>query len=97
MKAGEKSARPKSTAATSAGPVSSAAQGAHVYVSTGTSASDAALPGAARRNSPTRPSTIRCWDLYATAADTLRFLRALVSGTVFDDPATLGLMQRRAS
>jgi D-alanyl-D-alanine carboxypeptidase len=34
-------------------------------------------------------------DLYATADDTLRFLRALVRGEVFDDPATLELMRQR--
>lgn len=34
-------------------------------------------------------------DLYGTAGDTLAFLRALVRGQVFDDPTTLGEMQRR--
>jgi len=34
-------------------------------------------------------------DLYGTAGDTLAFLRGLVRGEVFDDPATLAEMQRR--
>jgi len=34
-------------------------------------------------------------DLIGTASDALRFLRALVRGEVFRDPATLGLMQGR--
>ena len=34
-------------------------------------------------------------DLYSTADDTLAFLRALIRGEVFDDPATLSLMQQR--
>ena len=33
--------------------------------------------------------------VYSTAEDTLRFLRALTRGSVFDDPATLLLMQQR--
>ncbi len=35
------------------------------------------------------------WGVYSTAEDTLRFLRALTRGQVFDDPATLSLMQQR--
>jgi CubicO group peptidase (beta-lactamase class C family) len=35
------------------------------------------------------------WGIYSTAEDTLRFLRALTRGNVFDDPATLALMQQR--
>lgn len=34
-------------------------------------------------------------DLFSTADDTLAFLRALIRGEVFDDPATLSLMQQR--
>jgi len=34
-------------------------------------------------------------DLYSTADDTLAFLRALIRGELFDDPATLSLMQQR--
>ena len=34
-------------------------------------------------------------DLYSTVADMLRFLRALVRGEVFDDPATASLLQKR--
>lgn len=34
-------------------------------------------------------------DLYSTAEDSLAFLRAVLSGRVFDDPATAGLMQGR--
>lgn len=34
-------------------------------------------------------------DLYSTVDDTLTFMRGLVSGRVFDDPATVGLMQTR--
>lgn len=33
-------------------------------------------------------------DLFSTAGETLRFLRALVTGELFDDPATAGLMWR---
>ncbi len=35
--------------------------------------------------------------IYSTTADTLAFLRALVSAEVFEDPATLALMQQRWS
>jgi CubicO group peptidase (beta-lactamase class C family) len=35
------------------------------------------------------------WAVYSTAEDTLSFLRALIRSEVFDDPATLPLMQRR--
>lgn len=34
-------------------------------------------------------------DLYSTADDSLAFLRAVISGRVFDDPATAKVMQRR--
>lgn len=34
-------------------------------------------------------------DLYSTASDTLAFMRALISGDVFDQPETLALMQQR--
>ena len=34
-------------------------------------------------------------DLYGTIADLLKFLRALVGGQIFDDPATASLMQHR--
>jgi CubicO group peptidase (beta-lactamase class C family) len=35
------------------------------------------------------------WGIYSTSEDTLRFLCALSRGNVFDDPATLALMQQR--
>jgi CubicO group peptidase (beta-lactamase class C family) len=35
------------------------------------------------------------WGVYSTAEDTLRFLRALTRGNIFDDPFTLSLMQQR--
>jgi hypothetical protein len=42
------------------------------------------------------PQAVRsCNDLMGTAADTLTFLKALVHGQVFADPATAGLMQQR--
>lgn len=34
-------------------------------------------------------------DLYSTVADQLKFMRALVSGAVFDDPQTFDLMRQR--
>lgn len=41
------------------------------------------------------PLAMRCLgDLFSTADDTLAFLRALTRGEVFDDPATLELMQQ---
>jgi D-alanyl-D-alanine carboxypeptidase len=36
-----------------------------------------------------------CWGMYSSAEDSLTFLRAFVGGTLFDDPATPVLMQRR--
>jgi D-alanyl-D-alanine carboxypeptidase len=43
-----------------------------------------------------RPLALRSFpSLYATAADNLTFLRALVRGEVFDDPRTAGAMQAR--
>jgi D-alanyl-D-alanine carboxypeptidase len=42
------------------------------------------------------PQAVRsCNDLMGTAADTLTFLKGLVHGQVFADPATAGLMQQR--
>ncbi|GFP22629.1 hypothetical protein HKBW3S09_00097 [Candidatus Hakubella thermalkaliphila] len=35
------------------------------------------------------------WGVYSTTEDTLSFLHALIRGEVFDDPATLSLMQQR--
>ena len=35
------------------------------------------------------------WGIYSTAEDTLRFLRALIRGDVFEDPSTFGSMQQR--
>jgi len=37
------------------------------------------------------------WSVYSTADDMLRFMRALMSGALFTDPATLALMQGRWS
>lgn len=34
-------------------------------------------------------------DLYSTAGDSIRFLRGLMRGEIFEDPATLGAMQER--
>jgi len=34
-------------------------------------------------------------DLFSTAEETLCFIRSLLSGTIFDDPATAGLMQQQ--
>ena len=35
------------------------------------------------------------WAIYSTARDTLRFIRAFISGSVFDSPGTFTLMQQR--
>jgi D-alanyl-D-alanine carboxypeptidase len=48
------------------------------------------------RNELVLPRTLAASrDLYATAADALAFLRALIEGTVFERPATAELMRRR--
>ena len=41
------------------------------------------------------PQALRSFgDLYSTTEDLIRFLRALISGEVFEDPATAGLMSK---
>jgi D-alanyl-D-alanine carboxypeptidase len=40
-------------------------------------------------------SLVSCFDLVSTVDDTERFLRALIRGELFDDPATYGLMHER--
>ncbi len=41
------------------------------------------------------PQAMRSFgDLYSTTGDLIQFLRALISGEVFEDPATAGLMRK---